>query len=233
MSPALLAGIVATSALGSVHCVAMCGPLVGLHGGARSVRLAATHSFGRLVTYATIGALAGLAGNALDLAGRLGNIQRFATLAAGATIVGWGLYALVQALRVRRTPAAPRGGSAFSSALVHIRTRSRARRTFALGLLTGLLPCGWLWAFAITAAGAGSVQGGALVMLAFWLGTVPAMVGVLGFAGPVFARIRARLPLVTACALIAVGLATLGMRWRDAGTGQVAMPHCHCHGAAS
>jgi hypothetical protein len=215
----------------------MCGPLVGLQGGARSVRLAAIHSLGRLLTYATIGVLAGLAGNALDLAGSLGNVQRLATLAAGGTIIAWGVYALIRATRVRRTPAEPprarTGSTAFGSALVHIRTRSRARRTFALGLLTGLLPCGWLWAFAISAAGSGSPVGGALVMIAFWIGTVPAMVGLLGLAGPLVARVRARLPLVTALALIAVGLATLGLRWRDAGTGQVAMPHCHCHHAGS
>lgn len=228
----MLAGIVATSALGSVHCVAMCGPLVGLHGGARSVRLAAMHSLGRLATYATIGALAGLAGSALDLAGRLGNIQRFATILAGLTIVGWGLFALASALRARRSTrvaARPRS-TAFGTALVRIRTRSAARRMVALGLLTGLLPCGWLWAFAITAAGTGSALNGVLVMIAFWLGTLPGMVGLVGFAGPLFARIRARLPLVTALVLIALGLATLGMRWRDAGTGQVASPHCHCHG---
>ena len=100
------------------------------------------------------------------------------------------------------------------------------------GLITGLLPCGWLWAFAISAAGTGSPVVGAMLMIAFWLGTVPAMVGVLGLAGPVVARVRARLPLVTAFALIALGLATLGMRWRDAGVGQVAAPHCHCHGAS-
>src|SRR3569833_2029964 len=225
-----LAGIVATSALGSVHCVAMCGPLIGLQGGARSVRLAAIHSFGRLLTYVAIGALAGLAGNALDLAGKLGNVQRLATLAAGATIVGWGIFALVRAVRPPRTPAQPprarSGSTAFGSALVHIRTRSRARRTFALGLLTGLLPCGWLWAFAISAAGSGSPQGGALVMYAFWLGTLPAL------DGPLSARSRAKLPVVTALALIAVGLASRGMRWRDAGLGLISIPHCLCHGAA-
>ena len=233
MSFAMLAGVVATSALGSVHCVAMCGPLVGLQGGARSVRLAAMHSLGRLVTYATIGALAGLAGSALDLAGRLGNVQRFATILAGLTIVGWGLFALAQTRRARRpAPVAKASSTAFSSALVHIRTRSASRRMVALGLITGLLPCGWLWAFAISAAGTGSPVFGAMLMIAFWLGTVPAMVGVLGLAGPMVARVRARLPLLTAFALIALGLATLGMRWRDAGVGQVAAPHCHCHGAS-
>src|SRR3569833_2867455 len=102
-----LAGIVATSALGSVHCVAMCGPLIGLQGGARSVRLAAIHSFGRLLTYVAIGAVAGLAGNAHALAGKLGNVQRQATLAASATSVGWGIFALVRAVRPPRTPAQP------------------------------------------------------------------------------------------------------------------------------
>jgi len=58
-----------------------------------------------------------------------------------------------------------------------------------------------------------------------WLGVAPPDLSVV-------ARVRARLPLVTAFALIALGLATLGMRWRDAGVGQVAAPHCHCHGAS-
>ncbi len=70
-------------------------------------------------------------------------------------------------------------------------------------------------------------------MLTFWLGTVPGMVGILGLAGPLLARVRARMPLLTAFALIAIGLATLGMRWRDAGEGQITMPHCHCHGAGA
>src|SRR3569833_1793323 len=158
-----LAGIVATSALGSVHCVAMCGPLIGLQGGARSVRLAAIHSFGRLLTYVAIGALAGLTNNTLDLAGKLGNNQRLATLAAGATIVGWGIFALVRAVRPPRTPAQPprarTGSTAFGSALVHIRTRSRARRTFARGRRAGRRPGGGRGAGASGAAGGGAPQG--------------------------------------------------------------------------
>ncbi len=229
-----LAGVFVTSILGSVHCVAMCGPLVGLQGATRSVRLAAFHSAGRLVTYTVIGALAGLAGNVLDLAGRLGNIQRLATLLASATIIGWGVVALVRATRSRAPTSTARSGStAFSSALVRIRTRSPARMMWLLGIVTGLLPCGWLWAFALSAAATGSPGFGALVMFVFWLGTVPAMVGVLGMAGPLLARIRTRMPLITAFALIAIGLATLGMRWRDAGQGQITKPHCHCQGASS
>jgi sulfite exporter TauE/SafE len=106
-------------------------------------------------------------------------------------------------------------------------------RAWLTGVLTGLLPCGWLWAFVVMAAGTGSLAGGGLVMLAFWLGTVPAMVGLLTFAGPTLARIRARLPALTAIALIVMGLGTLAYRWRDAGAGQVTAPHCHCHDGAN
>ena len=102
-----------------------------------------------------------------------------------------------------------------------------------MGTLTGLLPCGWLWAFVVTAGGTGHPASGAAVMGAFWLGTVPAMVGLLAFAGPVLAQLRARMPAITAVVLIALGLGTLALRWRDAGAAEVMAPHCHCHGAAS
>lgn len=224
MTLALLAGVVVTSIVGSVHCLAMCGPLAGLHGGAKTIRLATVHSLGRLSTYALFGALAGLVGSAVDLAGRVGNLQRAATIVAAATIICMGL---VQVAQVRVARRRPRSGSSFTAALVRLRPRSAVKRAWLLGSLTGLLPCGWLWAFVIAAAGTASATDGALVMTAFWIGTVPAMVGLLRFAGPVVDRIRARMPAVTAVALIAIGLGTLALRWRDAGPVAIEAPHCH------
>ena len=223
---ALYAGILVTSIVGSVHCVAMCGPLVGMHGGARTLRLALVHALGRLATYVTLGVAAGAIGSAIDLAGKLAGVQRIATIAAGIVIVLVGIRSFWPKPEARSPKPA---SSAFGSALVHLRTRRPARRAWVMGALTGLIPCGWLWAFAITAAGTGSVLAGAGVMAAFWLGTVPAMVGVLALAGPLLAKVRARMPIVTAVALIAMGLGTLALRWHDAGTTQVAHPHCHCH----
>jgi sulfite exporter TauE/SafE len=116
---------------------------------------------------------------------------------------------------------------------MRIKTRRPARRAWLIGALTGLIPCGWLWAFVIAAAGTGSPISGGLTMFAFWLGTVPAMVGLLRITGPLLARVRARMPAITAVALIAIGLGTLALRWRDIGTQQVTQPHCHQHGGAS
>jgi sulfite exporter TauE/SafE len=222
---ALWATILASSLAGSLHCVAMCGPLVGLHGGSRSLRLAIVHAMGRLTTYAALGALAGLLGGVVDMAGHFAAIQHGAAIAAGIVIVGGGL----------RTIAIARGwltasGSApvlFQRGLVQLRTRRAVSRAWLIGVLTGLLPCGWLWVFVVSAAGTGGPWTGAAVMSVFWLGTVPAMTGLLTFGGPIIARARRKLPVITAGVMIALGLVTLATRWRDAGAGGVTAPHCH------
>ena len=207
----MLAAIFVSSIFGSLHCLAMCGPLVGLTRG--GLRLAIVHALGRLTTYATLGVAAGLVGSAIDLAGDLGAVQRAATIVAGTAILGWGLYQLGVAagwLHPKRRPAS----TAFGSALVKIRTPRAVRRAWLVGVLTGLLPCGWLWAFVVTAAGTGHATDGALVMIAFWLGTVPAMVGLLAVAGPLLDRVRRRMPAITAVVLIVLGVGTLALSWR-------------------
>lgn len=222
---ALLFGILVASLIGSVHCIAMCGPLVGMHGGARTLRLALVHALGRLTTYATLGVLAGLLGRAIDLAGRLADIQRVASIVAAIVILGWGVLSIAVALGWRHE--AHLQGVLFRRGLVQLRGRRPASRAWFVGVLTGLLPCGWLWAFVVSAAGTASPLAGAAVMAVFWLGTVPAMTGILTVGGPVIAWLRRRLPIVTALVLIAVGLVTLAARWPDAGAAGVAHPSCH------
>ena len=225
---AMAATIFASSLAGSLHCVAMCGPLVGLHGGARSLGLALVHALGRLTTYAALGALAGLVGGAVDLAGHLAAAQHAAAILAGCAILAWGLHGIAVALGWLHSRTA--GGALFRRGLVQIRGRRAAARAWLIGALTGLLPCGWLWAFVVAAAGTASIVGGALVMGVFWLGTVPAMTGVLALGGAVLASLaplRRRMPVISACVLIGLGLATLAARWQDAGPAGATAPHCH------
>jgi len=222
---ALWTTLLVSSVLGSLHCVAMCGPLVGLHGGTRSLRLALIHALGRLTTYATLGALAGLVGRAVDLAGDLAAAQHVASIVAGGVIALWGVRAIAVALGAWRER--PGSASLFRRGLSQLRGRRAASRAWLIGVLTGLLPCGWLWAFVVSAAGTASPWTGAAVMAVFWLGTVPAMTGVLALGGPVIDRIRRRLPVISAVVLIGLGLATLAQRWGDAGVTGVTAPHCH------
>ena len=87
-------------------------------------------------------------------------------------------------------------------------------RAALIGLLTTLLPCGWLYAFVITAAGTASPMYGGLTMVVFWLGTLPMMVALgatlRGFTG----ALGRRMPVITCLALMAIGLFTLVNRAR-------------------
>ena len=166
------------SALGSVHCVAMCGPLVGMHGGAlAAARMRCTRSAGSRRT-SSLGALAGAIGGAIDLAGRLGNVQRVATMLARRSSWSCGACAARACARAAvRSRARIAGHGVLVGARADPHARAATLRAWLVGVVNGLLPCGWLWAFVVTAGGTASPWRGAAVMLAFWLGTVPAMVG--------------------------------------------------------
>jgi uncharacterized protein len=209
---ALVVTALATSLVGSLHCAAMCGPFVGFYAGqdrdGRGLAPHAAYNGGRLVVYVGLGALAGAVGAAVDLAGRAFEVQRVAAVIAGAVILAWGVLALLRALGVRIGGGAGSVGP-LRPALVKLRTRPPVVRAATLGFLTAALPCGWLWAFVVAAAGTGSAAWGAALMFAFWLGTVPMLLG-LGLGAQRLARtLGRRMPVITAAALIAVGLAAM------------------------
>jgi len=220
---ALVLGVLVASLLGSAHCAGMCGGFVCLYAtasGARRVLAHAAYHGGRLVSYTLLGALAGALGAGLDHAFAARGLASAAATAAGAFVTLWGAAKLVRALAPKfaaRFPAlTPGAGSAagrvLASLLGRLAQAPSAIRALALGLLTTLMPCAWLYAFVASAAGTGSAAAGALVMAAFWAGTLPvmALLGALAqtAAGP-FAR---RLPVVSAVLLVAVGLLTLSGR---------------------
>jgi sulfite exporter TauE/SafE len=208
---ALALAVFLSSAAGSLHCAGMCGGLaaVAAAGGRRGRLLAlAAYNGGRLAAYAGLGAAAGGLGRALDLAGALVGFQRAAAVAAGVAIAGWGALGLARALGARAPRRLPpiAAGAFAARALRRVGAGSPVGRALAIGLLTGLLPCGWLWAFVATAAGTGTWEAGALVMAVFWLGTLPMMAGLGAGAGAALGPLRRHAPAVSAVALIAVGL---------------------------
>lgn len=219
MLPLVLA-VLTASLLGSAHCAGMCGAFVAFAVGAPggvSVRvpsrfaLNAAYNLGRLATYVTLGAIAGALGAAVDFGGHALGVQRAAAVGAGAIMIGFGVLAILRQLGVRvpRMPVpqlllrAARAGHARAFDLAPI------SRAAAVGLLTTLLPCGWLYAFVITASGTASPVFGAITMVAFWLGTLPVM-GAIGLGvGSLAPALRRHLPLATSLLLVAVGVWTV------------------------
>jgi hypothetical protein len=227
----LAIAVLLASLLGSVHCAAMCGAFVCFYAADGSTGVspragAASHvayNLGRLISYLTLGAVAGALGAALDRAGVLAGVAPLAAIVAGALMVAWGIHAGLAALGARAPgPRIPDGWRhAMGSILQRVRERPPTVRAAVTGLVTTLLPCGWLYAFTVTAAGTGSPVNSAAVMFFFWLGTLPMMVTVGLGARRVFGPLRQRLPIVTAGLLVALGLFSIAshldlvpqMRW--------------------
>lgn len=222
----LAVAVFVASVLGSLHCAGMCGAFVAFatadtDGSVPSrARLSVTYHGGRLLTYVLLGVAAGSAGALLDLGGSLAGISRAAAILAGAVMVGFGVLALLHATgRTSMRMPAPK----FMHKLLAAGHRGAmrltpTRRALAIGLLTTLLPCGWLYAFAAVAAGTASPILGGLTMAVFWAGTLPVMVSLGLGLQQVTGALGRRLPLATALLLIAVGLWTLiGRAGLDAG----------------
>lgn len=189
--------------VGSLHCVGMCGPLVVVAGGCSGLRASVPlYQLGRLLSYALLGALAGSVGLALDVgAGRLLGLGHVATVVASVGMIVAGVVGLTQFLGWLPRSRARRGAQTLLVTLG--RPRGRA---FGLGTLSALMPCGWLYSFALVAAGLADPVRGSLAMVAFWLGTLPALLAVAVVGGRLTRRTGRWAPLFVALALLATGV---------------------------
>jgi uncharacterized protein len=214
---ALIAAVFAASLLGSLHCAGMCSPFLMFavasddNAPRRGFSVHAAYHAGRLATYTTLGIIAGAIGQALDLGGSSLGIGRLAAILAGALMIAFGLGAVLRTLGAKipklRTPR-PLLNIVKHGHRVAFNLEP-TQRALAIGLLTTLLPCGWLYAFAVAAAGTGSPILGGLTMAVFWTGTLPVMislgVGLRELTGPV----RRFVPLVSSLVVVVIGVATV------------------------
>lgn len=177
---------------GTLHCAGMCGPFVlgQVMAGAGDTRrygewrrlggaALAPYHLGRATTYAALGAAAG--GATALFASTTGFAWLSSFLLAAAAML---LVSQAAGLAFGRT--APWSGAVSRLAAPLSGSRAAASR-FGLGMLLGFLPCGLLYGALAAAAGSASIAKGAVAMLAFALGTVPALVAV-GWGGLLLRR---------------------------------------------
>ena len=193
------------------------GPGFGRFARHAAAQRAATHAgyhAARGVGYAALGGAAGAAGALLDLSSTLAGAVPLAGILAGACLIIIALAGLTHAMGWRLVPSSttqtPVRPNVFRRALLAVQRKALALppmvRATTLGALTPLLPCGWLYAFVLVAAGTGSTLAGSAVMTAFWLGTLPALLALgVGLQGSLSA-LRQRAPKLTAGATAAAML---------------------------
>lgn len=176
-----LAGLLLGMA-GSLHCVLMCGPLVMLATGrpgspaagwsslGRRLVRSAWHHSGRILMYFGLGLVAGGAGHLLVYAG----LGEWLSILAGAALMASALLASLG----RHVPASSRWATRFAGVLgrlSHLLRRDRPWNRVALGALNGLLPCGLVYGALLAATGLGRAVPAGVFMLAFGIGSVPAL----------------------------------------------------------
>jgi hypothetical protein len=176
---------IALGLLGSLHCAAMCGPLLlalplspgGPGGPGRFIAGRVMYQFGRIATYCLLGMVAGLFGKTILLAGW----QRWLSVALGLAILLGFLISKKVAVATPVVRLVARLKTAMSAQLQRRGFRSLA----LLGILNGLLPCGLVYVALAGAVAQGALLDGIFYMALFGLGTMPAMLGI-GLSGRMF-----------------------------------------------
>lgn len=179
----------------SFHCAGMCGPLVATLVGARSIpngaaapgahpwwiasRRVLAYQAGRAVTYAALGAAAGVAGAAAEAL--VGDITRVAGLVVAALLFVAGLLkwpSLARRVGLDELVQARGAGRFLHTAMRRLRPilpDSRLARMSATGLVMGFLPCMLMfWALSLSAATASALHG-ALLMVGLVALTTPVL----------------------------------------------------------
>lgn len=199
--------------LGGAHCVGMCGGIVGalVMGAPARWSMLLAYNAGRILSYGVAGAIAGALGAAsLGLEGQV-PARLILYLLANVMLIALGFYLLgvTQALAFTE-----RAGQKLWRFLQPLTRRFLPARTvgqaFPLGLLWGWLPCGLVYSALASALSAGSAQRGALLMLAFGLGTLPNLL----LAGILLARLNefVRRPVVRMVSgLLVLGFGLYGL----------------------
>jgi sulfite exporter TauE/SafE len=220
---ALPLAVLAAGFASGVHCIGMCGGIVGAFSARRALASGApglakaewlrqlVFNAGRITSYAAAGAfVGGVGGVGVWVAGALpAQTALFVVANVMLVLMGLSLAGVGRGLVRLEALGAPvwRSVQPLAARLLPADTLPQS---FAAGALWGWLPCGLVYGALAAAAFAGSPGRGALVMLAFGLGTLPNLLA----AGLAAARLRAwtaRRAVRIAAGLLVLGFGVSGL----------------------
>jgi sulfite exporter TauE/SafE len=215
MTTALLVAALLMGFFGSPHCLGMCGGLVAAFGlsmkdvsPAKRRGLIATYHLGRLLSYASLGIIAGLIGTTVLAPLMVGNATPRILMGLVLVFVGMTMLGAPFLTKLERF------GMRFWQALAPLRKKVFPLTTFpralTAGLLWGFLPCGLVYGALLIAVVGHDPLTGAVLMFAFGLGTVPMLVATHETVGWLRNQIgRLRLRQMNGAIMMLSGLAVI------------------------
>ena len=165
---------------GSVHCIGMCGGIAGaftfaIPKGARISPYIASYNAGRIVSYAIAGALTGLLGSIFSSKVLIG-----LAILKGLSIFFLLLLALYISDLFKGLQILEKAGANFWKLIMPLGKQlipfKNPGASLLYGMVWGWLPCGLVYSALAWSLAAGSALQGALIMLFFGLGTLPALI---------------------------------------------------------
>jgi sulfite exporter TauE/SafE len=208
------------------HCLGMCGPITvafSLSQGSTAqdqgsqVRFHLLLNLGRIISYALVGAMVGGIGSVLVAGGQMAGVgsglRRAIALATGLLLIWFGLGQInpgqLPPVPLLNPMAQASWHNRLGRAMTALQRQPQGWAPLLLGLVWGLMPCGFLYAAQLKAAETTNLWRGGAAMLAFGLGTLPTMVGLGATTTALSADQRGQLFRLAGWITLLVGLLTL------------------------
>ncbi|MGB3405792.1 MAG: sulfite exporter TauE/SafE family protein [Microcoleaceae cyanobacterium] len=207
------------------HCAGMCGPLTVAFSLSQGTPENQKHPWqfhlllngGRILSYAIVGFVIGGVGSVLIASGQIAGVgsavRRGIAIFTGLMLIGLGLSQLKPAWLPHLPVLHPLSPKAWhhrlNQAMMAVSMHQRWWTPAALGLVWGLIPCGFLYTAQIKAAETGNGLQGLLTMLAFGVGTLPTLLGVGIFASKLSSNQRSQLYRLGGWLTLIIGILTL------------------------
>jgi len=196
--PLLLSALTA-GLLGSLHCAGMCGGIATALGmglketsaSGKPTLAALFFQLGRISSYAVAGLIAGYFGDVITQSTAMKGVTIYLRLFSAIFMIGLGMYLAgwlpVFALIEKAGIPVWKKISPLSRFFLPVKYSPQA---YALGFLWGWIPCGLTYSILLWSVAAGSAVEGASLMLAFGLGTIPAMLPLTLGAGKIHRLVK-------------------------------------------
>ena len=161
---------------GSLHCIGMCGPIAIALPVPDSSNVSfffgrLLYNIGRVVSYSVLGAIFGLVGQRIALAG----VQQFVSIFLGVIIIIAVLMPQKQKNYFIQHPLVQKVTQPLKTNIGLLFKKGTLFSMISIGILNGFLPCGFVYIGLAGAIASGDMISGAAVMFLFGVGTIPAM----------------------------------------------------------
>ena len=200
--------VLIASILGSTHCATMCGPIaITLSNSNSSMSL---YHIGRLLSYLTLGIIAGFIGEAF-LSNNFHIISTISIILISIFLIYTG-YKLVMGKPLEMLPART------ITKIISVPARwslgqSKYIKSLTIGIANGFLPCGWVYIFVIGAIATKSPHYAAGILFIFWVGTLPALSAFPFIFRKVLRKAPRKLAVAAGLILIVVGVLNISFHF--------------------